>query len=95
MIVRIVRLTIQPEKSEEFLNHFNRIKNRIAGFDGCSLLELHTELHHPNVFFTLSYWESEAHLKNYQQSDFFKETWSTVKPLFQSKAEAWSLEKVQ
>lgn len=94
MIVRIVRLTLQPEKAEEFLNHFNRIKSRIAGFDGCLLLQLHHELHHPNVFFTISHWQSEKHLMTYQQSDFFKETWNTVKPLFLSKAEAWSREKI-
>ncbi len=94
MIVRIVRLTLQPEKAEEFLNHFNKIKNRIADFDGCLFLELHHELHQPNVFFTISHWQSESYLMAYQQSDFFKETWSTVKPLFQSKAEAWSLEKI-
>jgi hypothetical protein len=94
MIVRIVRLSIRPEKAEEFLNHFKKINSRIAAFDGCYSLELHSALHEPHVFFTISYWQSEAHLLAYQQSDFFKETWSTVKSLFQSKAEAWSLTKV-
>jgi quinol monooxygenase YgiN len=94
MILRIVRLTILPDRTSDFLNHFNRIKHRILSFEGCSSLELHSALHHPNVFFTVSCWQSEFHLQNYQQSDFFKETWSIVKPLFEKKAEAWSLEKI-
>lgn len=93
-MVRIVRLTLQPGKAEVFLYHFNRVKSRISRFEGCLFLELYREVHQPNVFFTISHWQSEEHLKLYQQSGFFAETWSTVKPLFLARAEAWSLHKI-
>jgi heme-degrading monooxygenase HmoA len=92
MILRIVRLPVKPEKTPDFLNHFYRIKSRIETFDGCLSLHLLTELHQPYIFFTVSCWQSEHHLNRYLDSDFFRETWQCVKPLFSDKAQAWSLE---
>lgn len=91
MIVRIVKLTFQPDAVTVFFEHFGRVSNRIRAFPGCQRLELLVEVLHPHVIFTYSYWESEASLNHYLHSPLFIETWQVVKPLFQSKAEAWSL----
>jgi (4S)-4-hydroxy-5-phosphonooxypentane-2,3-dione isomerase len=49
----------------------------------------------PGLVFTYSYWEDEKSLQNYQASELFKSTWSKVKPLFNAKAEAWSLNSIR
>lgn len=95
MIVRIVKLTLQPDAVPVFMAHFNLVRHRIRTFPGCSRLELLTEVSRPNVVFTYSYWDSEESLTQYLQSPLFGETWLTVKPLFRAKAEAWSLKSLQ
>lgn len=95
MIVRIVKLTLQPDAVPIFMEHFNRVNHRIRSFPGCTLLELLTEVSNPHVIFTYSHWDSEESLHHYLQSPLFGETWRTVKPLFQSKAEAWSLKQLR
>lgn len=95
MIVRIVKLTFQPDAIPVFMAHFSRVRDRIRAFPGCSRLELLTEVSRPHVIFTYSYWDSEESLHHYLQSPLFGETWRAVKPLFLAKAEAWSLHSLQ
>ena len=91
MIVRVVKLHLKPEMVPVFREHFDRICDRIRQFEGCRHLELLSQPGHKGVFFTYSHWESEGHLKQYLDSGFFKETWTTVKPMFAFPAAAWSL----
>lgn len=95
MIVRIVKLTIRAESISEFMNHFNCVSLQIRTYPGCSHLELLTDVNEPRHLFTYSIWDSEEALAAYTDSGLFKNTWSVVKPLFESRAEAWSLEKLQ
>ena len=92
MITRIVKLTLAAGKSEEFISLFNHSKPLIRNFKGCSHVELYADMQQPNVFFTYSHWDSEAHLNTYRESDLFKSIWSKTKILFAEKAEAWSLQ---
>lgn len=94
MFVRIVKMSFEPLKIEEFLVHFERYKIQIRSFLGCQLLELYRDKHNSNVFFTYSYWNAEEDLKNYLESNLFKEVWSQTKPLFNGKPEAWSVDKI-
>tara|TARA_R110000868_G_scaffold215785_3_gene465904 strand:- start:46 stop:342 length:297 start_codon:yes stop_codon:yes gene_type:complete len=94
MLVRIVKMSFSEIHIEEFLNNFEKNKNQIRGFEGCNLLELYRDKRNPNVFFTYSYWTSEAHLEQYRQSELFKNVWFKTKPLFNAKPEAWSVDKV-
>jgi (4S)-4-hydroxy-5-phosphonooxypentane-2,3-dione isomerase len=94
MIVRIVKLPVATGNREEFLSHFESVKNEIRNFDGCLGLELLQQVDEHNHIFTYSTWFSEEKLKAYLNSPLFKATWSLVKPLFAGKAEAWSLEKI-
>ncbi|RMG79768.1 MAG: antibiotic biosynthesis monooxygenase [Bacteroidetes bacterium] len=95
MIIRIVKMTFATDKTDEFLQVFDTSKNKIRNFKGCLHLELLQDIHHPNVFFTYSWWESETDLNNYRHSELFKTTWSKTKVLFADKPEAWSLKSIE
>ena len=95
MIIRIVRMTFQVEKMKEFENLFKEVKPSIEKFDGCKHVSLLKDVNDKKVYFTYSIWESEHYLNQYRFSSFFKQVWSKTKPLFDAKAEAWSLEEVK
>jgi quinol monooxygenase YgiN len=91
MITRIVKLTFQETYITDFLNEFEQVKQKVVNFPGChemTLLQHHKE---PMVFFTYSIWEDEASLERYRTSETFITLWSSIKPMFSCKAEAWSL----
>ncbi|MFK7806927.1 MAG: putative quinol monooxygenase [Saprospiraceae bacterium] len=91
MIKRIVKLTFQKDKTEDFLQIFEDSKNQIAGFKGCLRLELLREKKDGNVFFTYSFWENEEALNNYRYSELFGKVWPKTKALFAEKPEAWTV----
>ena len=95
MIKRIVRMTFQKDKIEDFKKVFEESKAFIRAFEGCHHLELWQQTDQPNVFFTYSMWESEDHLNQYRHSDLFKTTWARTKPLFEDKPSAWSVNGLQ
>jgi quinol monooxygenase YgiN len=95
MFVRIVKMSFSEEHIDDFLNNFEENKNKIRTFKGCNLLELYRDKNNSNVFFTYSYWESENDLEQYRQSDLFKSVWTKTKALFNSKPQAWSLDKLE
>lgn len=94
MLVRIVKMSFDPKYVDEFLANFDFNKAKIRQFDGCEFLELYRDKNNTNIFFTYSYWNSEADLDNYRHSDLFKNVWSKTKPLFNAKPEAWSVDKL-
>jgi len=94
MFVRIVKMSINPKKIDVFLNNFNNNKEKIRNFNGCQLLELYRDKTQNNIFFTYSYWNTTADLENYRKSELFKLVWSTVKPLFNDRPMAWSVDKI-
>ena len=91
MILRIVQMTFQADKIDEFTALFEERKATIRSFPGCTHLELWQDEHRKNTFFTYSIWDSEAHLDHYRFSDLFKDTWSKTKALFADKPNAWSV----
>ena len=95
MLVRIVKLSLQEDKIETFLNNFEHQKNDIRNFEGCRLLELYRDKDNTNIFFTYSYWNSEEALNNYRSSDFFRAIWAETKTFFNEKPEAWSIDKLE
>jgi heme-degrading monooxygenase HmoA len=94
MFVRIVKMRFQEDKIEAFLENFNQVKEKIRGFEGNQFLELYQDKNDSRIFFTYSYWETEAHLETYRKSALFGEVWSYTKTLFSDKPEAWSVDKV-
>jgi quinol monooxygenase YgiN len=90
MLVRIVRMTFVPDAVDQFLDQFDDTAPRIRSFPGCHHLELWRDANTPAVFTTYSYWESPDALDEYRESDLFRSTWSTVKPLFADRPKAHS-----
>lgn len=87
-------MSFEPAKIEEFLVNFETNKIKIRNFKGCQFLELYRDQNATNIFFTYSYWNSEADLNNYRHSTLFKSVWANTKPLFNAKPEAWSVDKI-
>lgn len=94
MFVRIVKLSFHQEHIPAFLENFEVMKEKIRNAPGNRLLELYQDKNNPDVFFTYSYWESEADLENYRKSELFDGIWSFTKKLFNAKPEAWSVDKL-
>ncbi len=94
-MIRMVKLTFHPEHVEAFLANFNANKLAIRNFKGVEHLELLNDKSNSNIFFTYSIWQSEQHLENYRNSNLFKGIWAVTKPMFASKAEAWSVDSLE
>lgn len=90
MLVRIVRMTVAPDAAETFLDHFDDAAPRIRSFPGCHHLELWRDADAPAVFTTYSHWAGAEALDAYRESDLFRSTWATVKPLFADRPQAHS-----
>lgn len=87
-------MEFQPDKIVDFLENFEKVKEKIRHFPGCHYLELYRDKNNTNIFFTYSKWEEEAHLEAYRNSDLFNSVWSVTKPMFSNKAQAWSVDAI-
>ena len=94
MFVRIVKMSFHEEHIQAFLDNFELMKNHIRNAPGNRFLELYQDKNNKCIFFTYSYWETEADLENYRQSALFDEVWTFTKKLFNDKPEAWSVNKL-
>ena len=94
MIIRIVKMSFQEDKVNEFINNFMIHKDEIMDFEGCELLDLLRIKESGNVFMTYSYWKDEESLDNYRNSELFKSVWAPTKEMFNAKPEAWTMERV-
>ena len=80
MITRIVKLTFQEERVDEFLSFFETIKLKVNSFPGCLGMQLVQDVKNPCVIFTYSQWQSELELNKYRDSQTFGEVWPNIKP---------------
>jgi hypothetical protein len=94
MFVRIVKMSFEPSRIDEFLANFETKKQYIRDFEGCEFLELYRDKEKTNIFFTYSFWNKESDLENYRHSDLFKGVWAETKVMFNGKPEAWSVDKI-
>ena len=92
MLIRIVRMEFEPSKVEDFLALFKKVESRIAGFPGCSHLQLCKDEELDHIYYTFSKWDSADALEKYRHSDFFEDTWAKTKVLFSGKPLAYSLD---
>lgn len=92
MLTRIVKLTFEEEKIVDFIAFFDTIKTQVSSFENCYGMRLHQDIKHPNIVFTYSLWKDEQALNNYRDSALFQGVWSTIKPWFRERAEAWSVD---
>lgn len=91
MLTRIVKLTFQADKVDNFLHFFDTINTRVSTFENCYGMRLMQDIHHPEIIFTYSNWKDETALNVYRDSELFGQVWSTIKPWFGARAEAWSV----
>ena len=99
MLIRIVRMTFNPEKIQDFKSLFDEVKPRIQNSPRCIHVEHYVLIRQnqmcfiliANVFYTYSKWKDEEALEAYRTSDFFEATWKRTKVLFEEKTEAYSL----
>lgn len=94
MFVRIVKMSFHEEHIQAFLDNFELMKSHIRNAPGNRFLELYQDKNNKCIFFTYSYWETEADLENYRQSGLFDDVWTFTKKLFNDKPEAWSVDKL-
>jgi heme-degrading monooxygenase HmoA len=94
MFVRIVKLSFHEENISAFLENFELMKEKIRNASGNRFLELYQDKNNKCIFFTYSYWETEADLENYRNSELFYDVWNFTKKLFNDKPEAWSVDKL-
>jgi quinol monooxygenase YgiN len=93
-MIRIVKMTYDPSHCDDFLKHFEVIKEHIIAMPGCNELRLHRDLENPCIFFTYSHWENDEALQHYRKSELFTKTWTLVKSWFSEKAMAWSVDTI-
>ncbi|UZO79484.1 antibiotic biosynthesis monooxygenase [Aquimarina sp. ERC-38] len=91
MIVRIVKMSFDPDQIDSFKDFFHKKKSGIEKSEGCLHVELLQDTQEENRFFTYSHWQTPEHLEAYRNSEFFKSVWSQTKMKFIAPAEAWSL----
>ncbi len=94
MITRIVKLSFHPGHVERFFELFNQVSDPISNFKGCHYLEMLHSADQPGIIFTYSIWDNVSSLNTYLESPLFASTWKQVKPLFNARAEAWTLNTV-
>lgn len=94
MIIRVVKMTFQPQQVDQFRALFKGWKVKIRGFPGNRHLELWQDAADPSVFFTYSHWDSADDLEAYRRSDVFAGVWPVVKALFAAPAQAWTVERL-
>lgn len=92
MFTRIVKMKFSKVYISTFISNFETIKEKIRSFNGCEYLELYQDKNDSTIFFTYSRWKDTQSLENYRNSELFKGIWSTTKPMFSEKAEAWSVD---
>ena len=95
MIKRIVKMSFHPDKVEDFKTIFKTSRKSIAGFKGCSHVELLQDKINPAIFFTFSIWDNENDLNDYRDSELFEKVWSRTKVLFNDKPQAWSVHELK
>jgi (4S)-4-hydroxy-5-phosphonooxypentane-2,3-dione isomerase len=95
MIVRIVKMSFDPARVDEFLEIFEKSKKQIRAREGNRYLQLLRDVNNPNILFTHSHWERAEDLESYRQSELFESTWAATKALFNGKPEAWSTVMVE
>jgi quinol monooxygenase YgiN len=84
-------MSFRPDETNNFLELFAEIKEKVRHFEGCQHLELLEDYDDPNSFTTYSKWQDKEALAAYRQSDLFAAVWIKTKVLFAKKPIAFSL----
>jgi quinol monooxygenase YgiN len=94
MLIRIVRMSFQADKINDFLDIYNPSHMHISNFPGCMHVELLQDADFSNVICTDSHWLNEEALEKYFQFALFKGIWPQAKILFATQPLAFSLHRI-
>ena len=94
MITRIVQLEFTPDRIDDFISFFEKIKDQVNTFPGCQGMQLLQDVSNPCVVLTYSIWNDPSDLEVYRKSSTFGQIWPTIKPWFAKNAQAWSVNAV-
>ena len=92
---RIVKMSFQPEKVNDFLRLYSEVQHKISSFPGCHGVKLLREKKEGSIFFTYSVWDSERDLNSYRSSELFSRVWKEMKSYCNDRPEAWSLDHIE
>ena len=93
-IQRIVKLTFELNRCDDFQSFFTEIKDQIAAQPGCFEVRLLKDQAKTGIFFTYSIWDNQASLDAYRETELFGMVWPKVKNWFAARPEAWSTDLV-
>jgi len=71
MIVNTTRITVQPEKRNEFFQTVGRLLLPIKSVKGCRTFDFYLDAADENSTLLVSEWETETDLNNYFESNDF------------------------
>ena len=91
MVTRIVKLHFQENKVTPFLTFFDSVCEVINNFPGCYGMKLYQDVSNPCIVLTYSHWKDQKALNYYRESKEFGDIWPNIKPWFQEKPEAWTV----
>jgi quinol monooxygenase YgiN len=91
MLIRIVRLPLDPVRVPEFLEIFAQSAVQIRQQPGCQHLELWQDADAPHIYCTYSHWDDAEALNTYRHSALFGQVWPATKRLLTKPAEAFSV----
>ena len=94
MLIRIVRMTFQAERCEDFEAIFRESKPKLEALPGCIKAELLQDWDHPTIYITYSHWKDKESLEAYRHSEMFRDIWARTKALFADKPQAFSMRGV-
>lgn len=94
MITRVVKLTLRPERVEEFVEIFGKSQPKILNQPGCISVRLMKDIGPPCELYTFSEWSQAEDLERYRRSALFGQVWPVVKKMFAAPAVAWSLSTI-
>jgi hypothetical protein len=95
MIVRVVKMTFINESIPPFLTFLSSYTPQIRAVPGCRFLQVLRDKDNPDLFVTLSHWDSDQDLDNYRHSELFKFVWARTKINFSKAPEAYSLTVIE
>ncbi len=91
MLIRIVKMTFQEERLEDFVALFKDSQPKIEAMPGCQQVTLMQDWEDPQVYITYSHWDNKKALDHYRHSEMFKDVWARTKAMFADKPQAFSM----
>ena len=94
MILRIVKMEVDPQKLEIFNHFMKNLNEEKVKLEGCVHHDHFPEKKFVNVYYSYTIWENVNYLKKYKKSPLFKEVVKTLKSLCMTEPYAWTVENI-